>query len=76
MQPLMISLSFIIQYFTKYNLDNLLIKNFLRYFTKDENKNDKIIWKFQNYKDFKNMFKNLNKGNTYHQQFLRIIFLN
>jgi len=60
MQPLIISSSIIIQYFTRYDLDNLLVKTFLCYFTKTQEENDSIIWKKQNFKDFKNLFKNIN----------------
>jgi len=60
MQPLMIVFSFVIEYFTRYNLDNFLIENFLCYFTTEQNKDDKIIWKNKNYKNFKNTFKNIN----------------
>jgi len=59
MQPLMLLFSIFIQYFTKYNLDNFLIKNFLCYFTYDQNKYDKIIWRYQSYKEFKDIFKNI-----------------
>jgi len=57
MQPLIIVFSFVIEYFTKYNLDIFLIDNFLCYFTKEQNKDDKIIWRHENYKNFKNIYK-------------------
>jgi len=60
-QPLIILFSFLIEYFTRFNLDNFFIDNFLNYLTKDNNKEDKIIWKYQNFKDFKNQFKNVSQ---------------
>jgi len=59
MQPIMILFSFLIQYFTKYNLDKFLVNNFLFFFNKQHYKDDKIIWKHNNFKDFKNLFKNI-----------------
>jgi len=56
LQPLMIAFSFFTQYFTKCSIDNFLINNFLCYFTKQQNEDDEIIWKFENYKEFKFMF--------------------
>jgi len=64
MQPLMISFSFLVQYLSKYNLDNFLIDNFLYYFTKDQNKVDEGIWKYPNFEEFKNSFKNIIKNNN------------
>jgi len=64
-KPLMIVFTYLIEYLTKFNLENLLIKHFLCYFTKDQNNNDSKIWEYKNFKDFKNLFKNLtnNKQN-------------
>jgi len=59
MEPLKIVFSFLIEYFTKYNLDNFLIYNFLCYFIYEKNKDNKMIWKDKNYKNFKNIFKNI-----------------
>jgi len=59
MQPVKVLFSLLVNYFTKLHLDNYLVKNFLCYFTQEQNTDDKIIWKFQNYKEFKNMFKNV-----------------
>lgn len=68
MQPLMIAISFMVQYFSKYNLYNFLLDNFLCYFTKDNNKVDVGIWKYQKYKDFKNLFKNFITDNQDNKQ--------
>jgi len=62
MQPLSLALSYIIQYLTKYFLDQYLVNNFLCYFTKDNSNDDNLIWGYQNFKDFKNVFKNVNKS--------------
>jgi len=59
MEPLIIIFSILTEYFTKYNLDNVLVNNFLCYFTENQSKDDKIIWANQNFKDFKKIFKNV-----------------
>jgi len=63
-QPLIILFSFLIEYFTKFDLDNFFIDNFLCYFTKDNNNEDKIIWKYKSFKDFKNLFKNISQNDN------------
>jgi len=69
--PLMHVFSFFVDYITKYNLDNFLVNKFLCYFTKEKNEDNKIVWKCQNFKDFKNMFKNfkLNKNEENNELF-------
>lgn len=66
-KPLMIIFKFIIQFFTQYNLDNPLVNNFLCYFTKEQNKDDDLIWKYKNFKDFKNLIKNLKKQKSLYE---------
>jgi len=68
MHPLVIAFSYLVRYFTQYNLDNLLIDNFLCYFSKDHNKIDNIIWQSQNYQDFKKVFKKLEMENLQNSQ--------
>jgi len=64
-QPLIILFSLLVKYFSKYNLDNYLIDNFLCFFSKEEYNDNNIIWKYKNFKDFKNIFKNLKYKNEF-----------
>jgi len=60
MSPFIIVCSFLIEYFTKYHLDNFLVDNFLCYFNKNQNEDNRKFSGNLNYKDYKNLFKNLN----------------
>jgi len=79
MQPLMIAFTFFIEFFSNYNLDYYFIKYFLCYFSKEKNKDDKLIWKYQSFQDFKNVFKykiSNNKENSEQDNILKTIKIN
>jgi len=57
MEYLMLAFSFIVKFLTNYNFDYYLVNNFLWYFSKEKNKDNSLIWKYENYQDLKNIFK-------------------
>jgi len=65
MDPLMIFFTIFLEYFSKYNFDNFIINNFLCYFKNENVKDNKLNGKYQNYKDFKNLFNKISPDNKY-----------
>jgi len=58
MQLLIIIFTRLTAYFSTYKLDYTLVNQFLGFFTNEKNKDDGLVWKYQKYKEFHDIFKN------------------
>jgi len=69
MDLIILACTYFVGYFTTYNLDYSLVNKFIGYFSKDKNKEDKLVWKYQNYKEFSGIFKNKNLFSKENKEF-------
>lgn len=58
MDFIIIGFTYFVGYYTTYKIDYTLVDKFLGYFSRDVNSEDTLVWKYENYNDFHNLFKN------------------